>query len=78
MQFYGIDAIIRIASHVLFIYLSFWAFQAVRIDQFFKSLHVAQIRVLIILFSIVLGYTSSAFFLEFIALCRNIFISFFS
>lgn len=26
MQFYGIDAFIRIIAHVLFIYLSFWRF----------------------------------------------------
>lgn len=78
MQFYGIDAVIRIASHLLFIYLSFWAFRAIRTEQLFKSHHVAEIRIVIILFSVVLGYTASSFFLEFIALCRNIFISFFS
>ncbi|MGC6768894.1 DUF1146 family protein [Enterococcus sp. LJL128] len=78
MEFYGVDALIRIISHVLFIYLSFWTVQAVRIDQFFKQQHVRQIRVLLILFSVVIGYTASSFFLEFIALCRNIFMSFLS
>ena len=77
MQFYGMDAFIRIIAHVLFIYLSFWTLQSIRIDQFFKAQHVAQVRVLLILLSIVLGYTASSFFLEFIALCRNIFLSIF-
>lgn len=77
MQFYGMDAFIRIIAHVLFIYLSFWTIQSVRIDQFFKAHHVSQVRVLLILLSIVIGYTASSFFLEFIALCRNIFLSIF-
>lgn len=36
MQVYGIDAIIRIVSHLAFIYLAFWALQSVRIDAFLK------------------------------------------
>ncbi|MBL1227200.1 DUF1146 family protein [Enterococcus sp. BWR-S5] len=77
MQYYGMDAFIRIIAHLLFIYLSFWTLQSLRIDQFFKVQHVSQIRVLLILTAIVLGYTASSFFLEFIALCRNIFLSIF-
>lgn len=36
MQVYGVDAIIRIVSHLAFIYLAFWALQSLRIDAFLK------------------------------------------
>lgn len=77
MQFFGVDAVIRIICHMMFIYVSFWAMQSVRIEQFFKVHHTSQVRLLIVLFSIVIGYTVSSFFLEFLALCRNLFIVFF-
>ncbi|ALS01156.1 hypothetical protein ATZ33_07165 [Enterococcus silesiacus] len=74
MQFFGIDAVIRIICHMMFIYVSFWAMQSIRIEQFFKAHQTSQVRLLIVLFSIVIGYTVSSFFLEFLALCRNLFI----
>ena len=77
MQFYGIDALIRIICHMMFIYVSFWALQSIRIEHFFKTHVTNQVRLLIVLFSIAIGYTVSSFFLEFIALCRNLFIVFF-
>lgn len=49
MQVYGIDAIIRIVSHLAFIYLAFWALQSVRIDAFFKALRTTQIRMVMVL-----------------------------
>lgn len=75
MQVYGIDAIIRIVSHLAFIYLAFWSLRSFRVDAFFRSMHTTQIRMAIVLFSIFLGYTASSFFLEIIALCRNLFVS---
>lgn len=77
MQFYGLDAVIRIFCHMMFIYISFWAMQSIRIEQFFKAHQTSQVRLLIVLFSIVIGFTVSTFFLEFLALCRNLFIGFF-
>ncbi len=74
MQVYGIDAIIRIVSHLAFIYLAFWSLRSLRVDAFFRSMHTTQIRMAIVLFSIFLGYTASSFFLEIIALCRNLFV----
>ncbi|EOH98875.1 hypothetical protein UAY_02144 [Enterococcus moraviensis ATCC BAA-383] len=74
MQFFGLDAVIRIICHMMFIYVSFWAMQSIRIEQFFKAHQTSQVRLLIVLFSIVIGYTVSSFFLEFLALCRNLFI----
>lgn len=75
MQVYGIDSIIRIVSHLAFIYLAFWSLRSLRVDAFFRSMHTTQIRMAIVLFSIFLGYTASSFFLEIIALCRNLFVS---
>ncbi|MGM0217601.1 DUF1146 family protein [Enterococcus sp. AZ126] len=77
MQFFGIDALVRIISHIMFIYVSFWAMQSIRVEQFFKIHQTSQVRLLIVLFSIVIGFTASSFFLEFLALCRNLFIVFF-
>lgn len=77
MQYYGVDAVVRIICHMMFIYVSFWAMQSIRIDQFFKGHQTSQVRLLIVFFSIVIGYTVSSFFLEFLALCRNLFVVFF-
>lgn len=77
MQFFGIDAVIRIICHMMFIYVTFWSIQSIRIEQFFKAHQTTQVRLLIVLLSIVIGYTVSSFFLEFLALCRNLFIVFF-
>ncbi|MFV0559696.1 MAG: DUF1146 family protein [Enterococcus sp.] len=75
MQVYGIDAVIRIVSHLAFIYLSFWSLRSLRIETFFKPLHTTQVRMAIVLFSVFLGYTTSNFFLEIIALCKNLFLT---
>ena len=70
MQYYGVDAIVRIVSHLMFIYISFWALQSLRIEQFFKTQFTPQIRMLMVFFAIAIGYTVSSFALELIALCR--------
>ena len=75
MQYYGVDAIVRIVSHLMFI--SFWALQSLRIEQFFKTQFTPQIRMLMVFFAIAIGYTVSSFALELIALCRNLFIVYF-
>lgn len=76
MQVYGIDAIIRIVSHLAFIYLAFWSLRSLRTETFLKYMqNTTQIRMVIVFFSIFLGYTASNFFLEIIALCRNLFVS---
>lgn len=78
MQYYGVDAVVRIICHMMFIYVSFWAMQSIRIEQFFKAHQTSQVRLLIVFFSIVIGFTVSSFFLEFLALCRNLFVVVFS
>ncbi|MBP2097905.1 DUF1146 family protein [Enterococcus rivorum] len=77
MQFYGIDAMVRIVSHISLIYLSFWALQSLKIEHFFKSYRTSQIRLVMIFLSIALGFTVSTFVLELLALCRNLFIPLF-
>lgn len=77
MQVYGIDAVLRIVSHFAFIWLAFRALGSIRTDTFFKAYHNSQIRILFVFLSIMIGYLVSSFFLELIALCKNIFVSFF-
>lgn len=76
MQVYGIDAIIRIVSHFSFIYLAFWSLRSLRVENFFQAFKEPQVRIAIVMLAIVLGYTCSSFFLEIIALCKNIFLTF--
>ncbi|MDN6640409.1 MAG: DUF1146 family protein [Tetragenococcus sp.] len=76
MQVFGIDALIRLISHFAFIYLAFWSLGALRIEAFFKSLHTTQIRMIITLLSIVIGFIASSFFLEIITLSKNLFLTF--
>lgn len=72
MQSYGVDAIVRILSHLLFIYVTFWALQSIRIEQFFKKGMVRQTRMVMVIFSIGIGYLCSTWFLEIIALFKNL------
>ncbi|WP_071131121.1 DUF1146 family protein [Enterococcus timonensis] len=75
MNSFGVDAIVRIVCHFAFIYLTFWSLQALRIDQFFKKNNQPQIRMFLVLISIGIGYLASTFFLEILALFRNLFAS---
>ncbi|BCA86169.1 membrane protein [Enterococcus saigonensis] len=75
MQVYSVDAIVRIISHFAFVYLAFWGLRALRLDTLFKSFQTAQIRIVILMFAISLGYLTSSFFLEILNLLKNIFLS---
>lgn len=44
MQVYGIDAILRIVSHLAFIYLAFWSLRSLRIETFFRPMHNTQLE----------------------------------
>lgn len=76
MQVYGIDALMRIISHLAFIYLAFWALQSLRLDTLFKAYKTTQVRAVIMLLSFVMGYGVSSFFLELLQLCKNLFLTF--
>lgn len=75
MQVYSVDALVRIISHFAFVYLAFWGLRALRLDTLFKSFQTAQIRIVILMFAISLGYLTSSFFLEILNLLKNIFLS---
>ena len=76
MQVFGIDAIVRIVSHFSLIYLAFWALRALRIENLFKAFKETQVRIVILMMAIALGFACSTFFLEIILLCKNIFLTF--
>ena len=76
MQVYGIDAIVRIVSHFSFIYLAFWALRSLRIENLFKAFKETQVRLVILMLAIALGFACSTFFSEIILLCKNIFLTF--
>ncbi len=61
----GQQAIIGIASHIFFVGVSFYALQALRLEQIFKKGRTFQIQVLYILLSIAIGSTVSDFFISF-------------
>ncbi|QED49705.1 DUF1146 family protein [Cytobacillus dafuensis] len=63
---FGQQALLSIISHLVFIALSWWALQALRIDQILRPNHVIQARVLYILLSIAIGSTVSNFFLDYL------------
>ena len=75
MQIYGIDAIVRVISHFAFVYLAFWGLRSLRLDTLFKSFQTAQIRIILLMFAIGLGYLTSSFFLEILNLLKNVFLS---
>ncbi|BDP74378.1 membrane protein [Enterococcus faecium] len=75
MQVYGINDANLVGAAANYLAVAFWSLRSLRIETFFRPMHNTQIRMAIVLFSIFLGYTASNFFLEVIALCRNLFVS---
>lgn len=72
MNTVGIQSLITLMSHLMFIGVAFWAIQGLRIDRFFPQSNQQRIKVLIVMLAILLGYTSSAFFLNFMDNIRNL------
>lgn len=71
MQVFGIEAIVRLTSHLAFVYLAFWSLQSLRMETFFKKAHSTQIRMTLVLCAIVIGFTASSFFMECLTLIQN-------
>ncbi|HEY9576492.1 MAG TPA: DUF1146 family protein [Pseudobacillus sp.] len=69
---FGQDALFSILSHLVFIGLTFWALQAIRLDQLLKANHVFQARLLFILLSIAIGSSVSNFFLDYFMWSRQL------
>nr|WP_221636123.1 DUF1146 family protein [Listeria immobilis] len=63
---------IIIISHLLFIVITFWALQAINYEKFIKKNHVTQARLLFVIISIVLGYTLSSFFLDYLGASKQL------
>ncbi|MGX4686369.1 DUF1146 family protein [Vagococcus sp. JNUCC 83] len=75
MNVFGIDALVRIFSHFIFIYLTFWTLNSLRLDALFKKgiQYDRQIRLAYVFLSVAIGFQVSNFFLEVIFLVRNFF-----
>lgn len=71
MQVYGIDALIRLVSHMGFIYLAFWSLQSLKLETFFKRGNTTQVRMILVMLAMALGFQVSSFFLECLSLIRN-------
>ncbi|AZP03249.1 DUF1146 family protein [Jeotgalibaca ciconiae] len=64
--------LLKLISHMLFIFLSFWALKAVRIEKWIRKNHIPEARILYVFLSIALGYLVSSFFLDFLEVSRNL------
>ncbi|WML55245.1 DUF1146 family protein [Neobacillus sp. PS3-12] len=62
---FGQDALLSLLSHLVFIAISWWALQAVRLDKLIKPNHVFQARLLYIILAIIIGSSVSNFFLDY-------------
>jgi uncharacterized integral membrane protein (TIGR02327 family) len=69
---FGQMAVISILSHLIFITISWWALQAIRLDQLLKPNHVFQSRLLYILLAIIIGSSVSNFFLDYLQWSRQL------
>lgn len=63
---FGQIAVLSIMSHLIFIAISWWALQAIRLDKLLKPNHVFQARLLYILLAIIIGSSVSNFFLDYL------------
>lgn len=68
----GVQAMVNITSHIIFIFITWQVLQSVRLDGIFKKERVAEARILVILITIVIGSTASNFFLDLINWSRQI------
>ncbi len=71
MQLTGINSLVTIVSHLFFVGVAFWCIQDLRIEKYLP-MHLLQGKVLIVLLSILLGFTCSEFFLSVINNIHNL------
>ncbi len=72
MEDFGQIALVSILSHLIFIGISWWALQAIRLDKVLKPNHIMQARLLYILLAIVIGSIVSNFFLDYLQWSRQL------
>lgn len=66
LQGLGIQALVNICSHIIFIILTWHALQAIRFDEIFKKSRVFEARLVMMLLTITIGSTVSHFFIDLI------------
>ncbi|MEH7483478.1 DUF1146 family protein [Neobacillus drentensis] len=69
---FGQIAVLSILSHLIFITISWWALQAIRLEKLLKPNHVFQARLLYILLAIFVGSSVSNFFLDYLQWSRQL------
>ena len=62
----GQQALISMLSHIIFIIITWYVLQSVRIDPIFKKGRTFEAKVLMIFITIAIGTTVSRFFLDFL------------
>lgn len=68
----GINAVLTLLSHFVFIMISFRIMTAVRFDRFLRPNHVWESQVLLIFVAITIGYNVSEFFLSLMTSALNL------
>ncbi|WP_223701074.1 DUF1146 family protein [Sutcliffiella deserti] len=69
---FGVQALISIISHLLFISITWWALQGINYEKWMKPNKVTQIRLLLILVTIAIGSAVSNFFLDYLFLSQRL------
>lgn len=65
MQF-GIQALLAIIVHIIFLIITWWALQIFRFDVFFKDPSDPRAKVLMILITVVIGSIVGDFFMNYL------------
>ncbi|MBO8156650.1 MAG: DUF1146 domain-containing protein [Bacillaceae bacterium] len=66
LQSLGIDALIGMFSHILFIILTWRALQGLRLENLIRKGSVVEARIIYLFISIAIGSSVSEFFLDFL------------
>jgi uncharacterized integral membrane protein (TIGR02327 family) len=69
---FGQLALVSILSHLVFIAISWWALQSIRLEKLIRANHVFQARLLFILLAIFIGSSVSNFFLDYLQWSRQL------
>ncbi|WP_078378637.1 DUF1146 family protein [Sutcliffiella halmapala] len=69
---FGVQALVSILSHLLFISITWWALQCINYEQWMKPNRVVQMRLLLILVTIAIGASVSNFFLDYLFLSQRL------
>src|SRR5690625_7942582 len=62
----GVQAMVNISSHLIFIIITWQLLRAVRIEEIFKKNRIVEARILIAFITIAIGSTVSHFFIDLI------------